>query len=118
MLDNKNPRLLKKILLPALVLGSWLTGQVALAYISDPSADMAELDFNPIAMDPLLTPAFEAPLAVRNLLTDIARAGNRVVAVGEHGNIIYSDDGGSQWQQARVPVSVNLTAVTFVDPQV
>lgn len=118
MLDNKNPRLFKKILLPALVLGSWLTGQAALAYISDLSADVAEPSFTPIAMDPLLTPAFEAPLAAHSLLTDIARAGDRFVAVGEHGNIIYSDDGGAQWQQARVPVSVNLTAVTFVDSQV
>lgn len=115
MLNNKNPRLRRKILAPALVLGGWLIGQAALAHISEVSSDPA---YTPVAMDPLLTPAFEAPLAAASLLTDIARAGDRVVAVGEHGNIVFSDDGGEQWQQARVPVSVNLTAVTFVDPQV
>jgi len=44
-----------------------------------------------------------------------ARAGQRLVAVGERGVVILSDDGGRQWRQARVPVSVTLTAVRFTD---
>lgn len=45
-----------------------------------------------------------------------ATAGKRQVVAGERGLIIYSDDCGTTWQQARVPVSVTLTALTFVDP--
>jgi photosystem II stability/assembly factor-like uncharacterized protein len=39
------------------------------------------------------------------------------VAVGERGIIIYSDDAGETWQQAEVPVSVSLTAVSFTGPK-
>ena len=46
-------------------------------------------------------------------LLDIAAAGERLVAVGERGGIIYSDDEGDSWIQARVPVSESLTAVSF-----
>ncbi len=46
-------------------------------------------------------------------LLDIATAGERLVAVGERGAIVYSDDGGESWAQARVPVSESLTAVSF-----
>jgi len=48
-------------------------------------------------------------------LNDIARAGERLVAVGERGVIVYSQDNGSSWEQAQVPVSATLTAVTFVN---
>jgi len=43
----------------------------------------------------------------------VARAGTRLVAVGEQGRIILSDDNGNQWQQAKAPTSVTLTAVHF-----
>jgi photosystem II stability/assembly factor-like uncharacterized protein len=39
--------------------------------------------------------------------------GNRLVAVGEHGVVIYSDDSGGSWKQASVPVNVTLTCVAF-----
>jgi hypothetical protein len=39
----------------------------------------------------------------------------RIVAVGERGIILLSDDNGKRWQQADVPVSVTLTAVRFAD---
>lgn len=42
--------------------------------------------------------------------------GKRLVAVGERGLILLSDDGGRSWRQARVPVSVTLTAVRFPTP--
>jgi photosystem II stability/assembly factor-like uncharacterized protein len=47
------------------------------------------------------------------LLISIARAGDRLVAVGEHGVIVYSDDNGKNWVQAIVPVSVTMTSVAF-----
>jgi photosystem II stability/assembly factor-like uncharacterized protein len=43
----------------------------------------------------------------------VTRAGQRLVAVGERGHVLYSDDNGQNWQQANVPVSVTLTAVYF-----
>jgi photosystem II stability/assembly factor-like uncharacterized protein len=46
-------------------------------------------------------------------LCAVTRAGNRLVAVGDHGVIIYSDDDGTSWRQAAVPVSAELTAVHF-----
>jgi len=51
------------------------------------------------------------------MLLDLARADGRIVAVGERGFILYSDDEGETWTQAEVPVSVTLTAVTFPTPQ-
>jgi len=53
--------------------------------------------------------------AARAVLLGAARAGTRIVAVGERGIVVCSDDEGSSWRQAKVPVSVTLTAVRFVD---
>jgi len=55
--------------------------------------------------------------AVHSLLLGIARAGTRLVAVGERGHILYSDDNGTNWTQAQVPTRQALTAVRFVDAQ-
>ncbi|WP_252738076.1 WD40/YVTN/BNR-like repeat-containing protein [Marinobacter salexigens] len=63
--------------------------------------------------DLIETPARQTDLAPSNLLNDAVRAGDRIVAVGERGHIIYSDDGGTSWEQGSVPVSVTLTAVDF-----
>lgn len=65
--------------------------------------------------DPAAQPAVIAPLASRSLMIDLAFAGKRVVAVGERGQILHSDDDGKTWAQAPVPASANLTAVTFAD---
>lgn len=51
------------------------------------------------------------------MLLGAAQAGERLVAVGERGIVVLSDDGGATWRQARVPVSVTLTAVSFPDPK-
>lgn len=51
------------------------------------------------------------------VLIDVTRAGSRLVAVGERGIIIFSDDSGQTWQQADVPVSTTLTAVFFSTPE-
>ena len=45
-----------------------------------------------------------------------ARAGRRIVAVGEAGAILLSDDDGKSFRQAQqVPADSTLTSVTFVD---
>jgi photosystem II stability/assembly factor-like uncharacterized protein len=52
----------------------------------------------------------------RQVMQAAAQAGQRLVAVGERGLIVLSDDGGKSWRQARqVPVSVTLTAISFAD---
>jgi photosystem II stability/assembly factor-like uncharacterized protein len=45
----------------------------------------------------------------------IHNAGKRLVAVGERGLILWSDDDGMTWRQAKVPISVTLTSVFFSD---
>ncbi len=52
-------------------------------------------------------------LAERAPIHAIASTGERLVAVGQRGHILYGD--GATWQQARVPASVDLTAVYFVN---
>ena len=44
------------------------------------------------------------------VLQAITQAGQRLVAVGERGLVLLSDDAGKHWRQAQVPVSVTLTA--------
>ncbi|MFW3899420.1 WD40/YVTN/BNR-like repeat-containing protein [Pseudomonas bharatica] len=51
----------------------------------------------------------------KGLLLDVTRAGARLVMVGERGHILFSDDQGKTWTQAKVPTRQLLTAVTFVD---
>lgn len=60
-------------------------------------------------------PAIASAKAQKALLIDVAAAGTRLVAVGERGHIVLSDDKGETWRQAAVPVRSLLTAVYFVD---
>ncbi len=62
----------------------------------------------------LSQPAIVSPKAAGAAMLGLARAGQRLVAVGERGIVLLSDDQGGRWRQARVPVSVSLTAVRFV----
>jgi photosystem II stability/assembly factor-like uncharacterized protein len=55
----------------------------------------------------------ESKRAAKAAFFDTTQAGKRFVAVGERGVIVYSDDGGKTWTQAKVPVSVTLTGVSF-----
>lgn len=66
--------------------------------------------------DPLDVPAVTTPRASSSLMLDIAQAGPRLVAVGEFGRIIVSDDKGQTWRQVASPVSVDLTSVNFSSP--
>jgi photosystem II stability/assembly factor-like uncharacterized protein len=63
--------------------------------------------------DPLDVAAQASPLASKSLLQGVARAGNRLVAVGQRGHILVSNDAGNTWQQATAPVNSDLTAVFF-----
>jgi len=58
--------------------------------------------------------AFIAPLATRSLLTDIEQHNNALIAVGERGHVLLSENGDT-WQQMNVPTQSLLTAITFTD---
>lgn len=66
----------------------------------------------------LTEPALASPRAATAATLAVARAGARLVAVGERGTVLCSDDGGRHWQQAEVPVQSALTAVRFVDARI
>jgi len=59
----------------------------------------------------------ESAKASKSLMLDVVHAGKRLVAVGDRGHILYSDDQGASWAQAKVPTRQLLTSVFFVDDQ-
>ncbi len=63
----------------------------------------------------LLRPALKVVRPEQANLMAVVRVGQRLLAAGERGLIIYSDDSGQHWTQAQVPVSVTLTALRFAD---
>jgi photosystem II stability/assembly factor-like uncharacterized protein len=65
----------------------------------------------------LTTPAMQVVAPSKAVFIDLARAADRLVAVGERGLIVLSDDNGQSWRQVPVPVSVSLSAVYFADDQ-
>lgn len=65
--------------------------------------------------DPLNVPAIPSLIAHKSLLLDITVVGDRYVAVGARGHIIFSDDEGRSWTQASVPTTTTLTAVYFAN---
>lgn len=69
------------------------------------------------AFSPRAIPTFPATgLRVDTvLLLDGARVGARIVAVGERGRILVSDDDGASWRAASSPTEATLTAVHFTD---
>lgn len=70
-----------------------------------------------LAASPLQAgPAVIAPKADESLLLDIEKiTEQRLIAVGQRGHILISEDQGNNWRQVAVPVEVNLTAVDFLD---
>ncbi|PLX89185.1 MAG: hypothetical protein C0619_11680 [Desulfuromonas sp.] len=61
--------------------------------------------------------AEKSVLAEKSLLLDIAAAGQLVIAVGERGHILRSENSGQSWQQAEVPTRTTLTGVFLLDKQ-
>ena len=59
-------------------------------------------------------PSEMAHLASRSLLLGVSNTGKHLIAVGDRGNIVASND-GTNWAQVQVPVRATLTAVEFVD---
>lgn len=67
--------------------------------------------------DALDRPSVPSRNAASAVLLGAHHAGARVVAVGERGIVVLSDDDGRQWRQVPTPVSITLTAVRFADPK-
>ncbi|MDR3454189.1 MAG: YCF48-related protein, partial [Rhodoferax sp.] len=63
----------------------------------------------------LSEPALQSPKALSAAMLAVTRSGSRLVAVGERGTVLLSDDAGKHWRQAQVPVRVTLTSVRFVN---
>ncbi len=61
-------------------------------------------------------PALEAPLAAHYRMIAIVDTGQRLIAVGQRGNIVTSTD-GKTWKQSPSPVNAMLTRVRFLDAE-
>jgi len=55
--------------------------------------------------------------ATHGLLLGIARAGTRLVAIGNGGAVLLSDDEGNSWRIAKTPTDELLAAVVFPTPK-
>jgi photosystem II stability/assembly factor-like uncharacterized protein len=66
---------------------------------------------------PIDEPALASALAPRSPMLAVALAGSRLVAAGARGHIVLSDDDGATWRQAKVPVSIDLTGLSFPSAQ-
>lgn len=63
-------------------------------------------------------PARQRAGAANGVLLDVVAAGGRLVACGERGHVLLSDDQGQSWRQARaVPTRATLTALHATDAQ-
>ncbi|MBK8325164.1 MAG: hypothetical protein IPL06_21515 [Betaproteobacteria bacterium] len=51
----------------------------------------------------------------RLMIVDATRRGSRVVAVGDRGYIVLSDDEGKTWRRAKSPPAPLLTAIEMID---
>lgn len=75
----------------------------------------AGLAFADNASGPANWPAIPVSHPSRALLISVVHAGARLVATGQQGLIITSDDNGKTWRQARVPTSETITCAAFAD---
>lgn len=97
----------------------WLGVEVAAVLLCCAWAGPASaqgLDTAAAAQRALQQPQRLAVRAERAALLSITRAGARLVAVGEHGVIAWSDDDGLHWQAAQSRTDATLTQVRFADP--
>jgi photosystem II stability/assembly factor-like uncharacterized protein len=79
------------------------------------SAKAATLDAESFNSDALLAPAIAVLHPAQVLLETVTLAGPRLVAGGEHGVIIVSDDDGVNWRQVNTPVDVTINQIRFAD---
>jgi len=69
----------------------------------------------PDAPEVLTQPSIISQKALHGVMLAVANAGSRLVAAGERGTVLLSDDAGKTWRQVTTPVQVSLVAVQFVN---
>lgn len=67
------------------------------------------------AADPLSNQSSVSRRALELMSAQVARAGDRLVSVGERGTVLLSDDEGRSWRQVVAPVRLTLTSLCFAD---
>lgn len=88
---------------------------IAAALVALPGASQSN-DADSIPSEPVVRPAIRAGNATQAMMLAAGRAGERIVAVGDRGIALLSDDGGTSHRQAKsVPIDVPLTSVSFAD---
>ncbi len=96
--------------------------RITLASLAAAAAALAPAFFAsaqaPQAPAAAFVPEANIPRVDRVRLICLARAGSRLVAAGERGRILTSDDDGKSWAVASTPTYNTLTSVTFVDDKV
>jgi photosystem II stability/assembly factor-like uncharacterized protein len=90
-------------------MGRW--GPITVAWLAAAALGAAPATASDAFVDPLDLPALPSALAARSPLAAVAASGGRLVAVGQRGHVLWSEDGGLRWTQATVPVSTDLTAL-------
>ena len=97
--------------LPAFVLPLLLACPVFAGEGSPPA--VLEAGSTPVSLK--MQPAEITTAATKAMMLSSAKAGKRIVAVGDHGIVLLSDTDGADFRQAKsVPVRSTLTAVCFV----
>lgn len=89
-----------------------LSGALLAATAAYPASESKATEFKVLEQ-----PAMANAKASGAAILAVTRAGTRLVAVGERGIVLLSDDDGKTWRQASVPVQVSLTAVQFATPK-
>jgi len=83
------------------------------------TAGLAQAEGGAAACEAAESKATPSNLADNKLLLDVAKANGRMVAVGEFGHVVYSDDDGVTWTQAAcVATQVTLTSVNFPSKEI
>jgi photosystem II stability/assembly factor-like uncharacterized protein len=95
--------------------GGTAIAAAAMAVLAAVNAEAAPGVPIPLSLDLLELPGPATAHGERKLLLDVTRVRERLVAVGEFGLILWSDDQGRRWRQAMAPTSTMLTSVTFAD---
>lgn len=93
-----------------------IVGMLALGFCAGVKAQEDEAVAKAVT-EALAQRALPAAAPQRAMLMSVARAGARIVAVGEHGVIAFSDDQGRQWRPADSGTDLTLTQVRFADAQ-
>jgi len=95
-----------------------LSALLALGALCLPTWCLAQAGVGSASAPPIAASAVRVPHATQAAMLASGRAGSRMVAVGDHGIVLLSDDAGKSHRQAKaVPTDVTLTSVSFVDDQ-